>query len=178
MNRNTFVGVAETQILAAVETLEMCVRACPDALWKEPVGTKPFWHVVHHTLGFTDLYLAKRLLDWKPDRASGGMHPGGRKGLWEGPAREFGREELLEYARTVREKVELALCEETPRSLAGPSGFSWIKGARAETYLYNLRHLSHHVGQLTAFLWKHGCEVSWVTGSRSKKRAKREARRA
>ena len=59
-----------------------------------------------------------------------------------------------------------------------PSGFSWIKGARAETYFYNLRHLSHHVGQLTAFLWKHGCEVSWVTGSRSKKRAKKEARRA
>lgn len=41
---------------------------------------------------------------------------------------------------------------ETPDSLAAPSGFSWRPFSRGELHLYNLRHIQHHTGALSAYL--------------------------
>jgi hypothetical protein len=37
-------------------------------------------------------------------------------------------------------------------SLAGPSGIKFRKCPRLELHVYNLRHIQHHTGQLSAFL--------------------------
>jgi uncharacterized damage-inducible protein DinB len=44
------------------------------------------------------------------------------------------------------------IAAETLQSLQAPSGFEWIKFSRGELHLYNIRHLQHHAGQLSACL--------------------------
>lgn len=148
-----------------------CIRQCPDGRWESAVGTMPFWMVAYHALCFTDCYLAKSNKAWKPDRGVRGgppaLHPKGRKELSEQfPSRKFERDELLRYAAICEQKLEEALAAETAKSLAGPSGFSWITGPRVEVYLYNLRHLAHHGGQLSAFLRRVGVQTKWVKDGR------------
>lgn len=181
MTPKHFVQSVQRQFDAALLMLAECIDKCPDEHWDKPVGTLPFWEVVYHALGWKDLYLAKSKESWQPEtsrkpaaRSAGDglprlpLHPMGLKELWEQhPSRKFEREELQRYAKLCRVKLKAALAAETPKSLAGPSGFRWIKGPRAEAYLYNLRHLAGHTGQLTAFLWRLGVETKWVRGGRA-----------
>jgi hypothetical protein len=46
----------------------------------------------------------------------------------------------------------VALAAETRQSLEGSSGFSRRQFSRGELHLYNLRHVQHHSGQLSAAL--------------------------
>src|SRR5262249_31205382 len=62
------------------------------------------------------------------------------------------KEDTLTYVPLVRQKLHDTLTAETAETLAGPSGFSWRKFSRAEMHLYNLRHIQHHVGQMSAYL--------------------------
>lgn len=84
----------------------------------------------------------------------------------EYPSRRFERRELGAYVALCREKVSEALAHETAESLAGPSGFPRLRFSRAELYLYNLRHLNHHLGQLTAHLHRLGFAPEWVSSGR------------
>ncbi len=86
----------------------------------------------------------------------------GRKELeGEYPSRRFERNELLAYAELCKKRLASALRGETVKSLAGPSGFPWLKMQRVEVYLYNLRHVQHHTGQLGAFLRRAGIATKW-----------------
>ena len=40
----------------------------------------------------------------------------------------------------------------TPASFQNESGFSRLPFSRGELHLYNIRHVQHHVGQLSAYL--------------------------
>lgn len=168
-----------SQFNSALRMLEDCLKQCPDRLWDEPVGTLPFWEVAYHTLCWTDMYLSASKQAWQPAPGPGqrrkgqtpltahSLHPTGIQEMWgRHPSRRFERLELLHYAALCKKKVRAVLDAETDRTLAGPSGFRWIKGPRAEAHLYNLRHLSGHVGQLTGFLWKHGVPTRWVRAAR------------
>lgn len=144
--------------------LEDCVRKCPDEHWDMPIAKYPFWHVVYHTLCYVDLYCAKSNKSWRPDQV---LHPKGRTELREEyPSRRFTREELLGYIELCREKSRASVASETARSLAGPSGFSWMKFSRGEAHVYNIRHLQHHVGQLGALLRRVDGKPVWVMGSK------------
>lgn len=145
---------------AALDMLENCIAVCPIKHWEEIIGNWPFWQVAHHTLCFADLYTAVSNKAWKPDAR---FHPTGRKEFTEPrPSRRFEREELIEYAQVCRERFAAALEAETPETLAGPSGFSWMRVPRYELYPYNSRHVQHHVGQLSAALRRCGCRPKWV----------------
>jgi len=166
MARNQFSSAAQSQINAALDMLRECILKCPSKHWETPVGTWPFWMVAYHTLCFTDFYLAPKKSAWKPDkgtRLAPGLHPKGLQELWaERPSRKFERDELVRYVDVVKQKAVAALAAETAKSLKGSSGFHWITGPRTDTYFYNLRHLAHHTGQLTCFLWRIGVKTRWV----------------
>lgn len=173
------------------ECVEMCPEDRWDARGAFCVGTMPFWEVVYHALCYVDCYLAQsseafaaeiaaRAAEdgseeaWSAAGVSGAtggeasavnFHPAGMKELSEEhPSRRFEREELRRYAAFCRDRVERMLRDETAETLAGPSGFSWLPMSRAELHLYNLRHLAHHTGQLTAFLRRCGVETKWCKG--------------
>ena len=58
----------------------------------------------------------------------------------------------LEYVPICLEKIRTTIASETETTLQQPSGFSWLPFTRGELHLYNLRHVQHHTGQLSAQL--------------------------
>ncbi|MCA9288472.1 MAG: DinB family protein [Phycisphaerales bacterium] len=156
-----------SQFEAALAMLEGCIDKCPDDRWDaqppEAVAKYPFWQVAYHTLCFVDCYLSHGLDAFEYRTGPGGLHPAGEKELSdEYPSRRFERDELTRYIAICREKLREAMAAETTESLAAPSGFSWLPFSRLELHLYNLRHLAHHTGQLTAYLRRFGVETKWV----------------
>jgi uncharacterized damage-inducible protein DinB len=145
--------------------LAECIRVYPPERWNDPIGNYPFWQVAYHTLCFADLYLspAERAFELRND-----LHPAG----WaeyneEFPSRRFENAELEQYVTICRETAEAAFAAETQASLEAPCGFARRNFSRGELHLYNLRHIQHHTGQLSAFLRRSGVETNLVsTGGR------------
>lgn len=167
LNFNTLI---RSQFLAALAMLNQCILNCPPDCWDDNAGADrriakyPCWLVVYHTLCFVDCYLSPTNEAWQPTPR---FHPRGKQELEdEYPSRSFTREEMLDYMAVCKSKLETVLGDgpgaETPASLESPSGFSWLPMTRAELHLYNLRHVQHHTGQLTAFLRRMGAEARWV----------------
>jgi hypothetical protein len=44
------------------------------------------------------------------------------------------------------------LASETRESLERESGFRWLPFSRSELHVYNIRHVQHHTGQLSAYV--------------------------
>lgn len=168
MREPTLPALLLSQFHAALAMLAECVERCPEDRWDGrgalAIGTMPFWEVAYHALCFVDCYLSPSNEAFEGEIASRGarFHPEGMRELsQEHPSRRFERDELRRYAAFCRDKAATVLAAETDASLAGPSGFSWLAMPRAEVHLYNLRHLAHHTGQLTAFLRRAGVQTKW-----------------
>ena len=82
------------QFEAAFCMMNECVQKCPQEHWDSKIAKYAFWHVVHHTLYFVDLYLSPneesfRLRD---------VHSQGWSELHEEfPSRRFDKREIAEY---------------------------------------------------------------------------------
>lgn len=68
------------------------------------------------------------------------------------PSRRFEKAEIMEYLAVCRRKALETLAAETRESLERESGFPRLPFSRGELHVYNIRHLQHHTGQLSAFL--------------------------
>lgn len=152
------------QFQAALAMLHECIDRCPDAHWDGLIAKYPFWQVAYHTLCFVDLYLEP---DEHQFRTRPDIHPQGMAEFDdEHPSRRFEKPELLAYVAACRAKLTAALGDgpnaESPEVLAGPSGHARRNFPRAEMHLYNLRHVQHHAGQLSAFLRRVGVDTRWV----------------
>jgi len=68
------------------------------------------------------------------------------------------QQDTIGYVEICRAKLVETIASESTDSLAGPSGFSaWFSGlgmSCGELHLYNVRHVQHHRGQLSAYLRK------------------------
>ena len=155
------------QLEAALCMLAECIEKCTPAHWDQPIAKYPFWMVAYHTLCCTDVYLSPNEQLWQPRQDSlspgGGLHPRGKQEIEEEfPSRRFEQAELIEYAAICRALIRQAIEAETPESLQGPCGFSWLSFSRVEVHIYNARHIQHHAGQLGASLRRVGVQTSWV----------------
>lgn len=142
--------VLANQFDAALCMLNESVEKCPPALWDGTVGKYPFWQVAYHTLCFVDLYLS-------PDEATfpfrADLHPRGwREFADEYPSRRFEPREVRKYLAICRQKARDVVTAETTASLEGPTGFPGRPATRLELHVYNIRHIQHHTGQLSAYL--------------------------
>jgi len=153
---------------AALSMLAGSIERADRETWLAPVAQFPFWHVAYHTLYYADLYLSPNeqahrpqpfhLPDynflgpqsWAPDKKFVADRP-------------YDKNTLAAYAETCRAKAKVAIPLQSEADLAGPSGFSWLNFTRLELHLYNIRHIQHHTGQLTAALRRRGAEgTPWV----------------
>lgn len=155
-----------SQFIAALDMFDDCLRKCPPEHWDTPVARYPFWHVAYHTLCYVDLYLTpggEAAYTPRPE-----FHPRGWAEFEEEyPSRRFAPSEIAAYSDVCRRKIDDTLAAETGASLAGPSGYSRLSFSRAELHLYNLRHLQHHTGQLSALLRRvAAADPVWVRGRR------------
>jgi hypothetical protein len=161
-------SVVGGQYGAALKMLAGCVERADEAAWHATIAQFPFWHVAYHTVFCTDMYLSPgeqafrappfhvkgfqflEVPEWAPEKRAPTDRP-------------FDKEVLTAYIATCRAKVKTTLEAETEATLRGQSGFSWIPFTRLELHLYNIRHIQHHTGQLSASLRCHGVEgVEWV----------------
>jgi hypothetical protein len=137
------------QFEASLCMLNRCVRKCPPEHWEGKIANGTFRQVVYHTLFFVDLYLA-------PNEEAFELrdlhHRGGNKRLGAAADSGLTKDETLAYLGICRRKAVETLAAETLESLQGASGFSRLPFSRGELHLYNIRHVQHHTGQLSAHL--------------------------
>jgi len=153
--------ILANQFGAALAMFADCVEKCPPEHWDDPVAKYPFWQVAYHTLYCTDGYLARGedAFTLHPE-----FHPAGWADINEEyPSRRFEKNEILAYTRFCKEKAQREFANETPESLAADSRFKRRNMSRAELYVYNLRHIEHHTGQLSAIVRRAGQDPRWVS---------------
>jgi uncharacterized damage-inducible protein DinB len=155
--------ILTNQYEAALSMLRMCIAACPDDQWEAKIANGTFRWVAYHTLFFTDYYLASEAGFVMRD-----LNEIGGDEREDRPAAGLSRTQTLDYLNRVHEHVHTSLAKETDDSLRGESGFSWHSITRGELHIYNIRHLQHHAGQLSAHLRRVGVveprskTVRWV----------------
>ncbi len=157
--------VIKSQYLAALAMLEQTIVVCPPTLWNDEQLSNRFWQVAYHTLFYTHLYLQPTMADfsrwdkhrheyemlgpppWDPEHVPVIDEP-------------YTPQEVLEYVAVCRQEVETVV---DSLDLDGPSGFEWLPFNKLELQLYSMRHLQHHVGELSTQLMVHtGIEIDWV----------------
>ena len=79
------------------------------------------------------------------------LNLGGDERLNE-PASGLSKEDALAYVAICRQKAVETLAGETLEVLEGPSGFERKRFSRGELHVYNIRHIQHHTGQMSAYL--------------------------
>lgn len=136
------------QFEAALCMLNQCLAHCPPEHWEGKIANGTFRQVAYHTLFFVDFYLSPS----EDAFTFRELHQQGGDELQPGPTLGLPKEETLAYLALCREKLHDALARETRQSLEGPCGFDYRKFSRGELYIYNLRHIQHHAGQLSAYL--------------------------
>jgi uncharacterized damage-inducible protein DinB len=136
------------QFEAALAMLHQCLANCPPEHWEGKIANGTFRQVAYHALFFVDFYLSpsEETFTFRDLHARGGDE------LQPAPTLGLSQDESLTYLALCREKLREALAAETRESLAGPSGFAYRRFSRGELYIYNLRHVQHHTGQLSAYL--------------------------
>jgi hypothetical protein len=140
--------ILTTQYEAALAMLKQCVAACPPGQFEAKIAAGTFRWVAYHTLFFTDLYLTRDEAAFTPRE----LHARGGDELGDQMTPGLSQPETLEYVAICRQKAIETLAAETAEILEGASGFSWRKFSRGELHVYNIRHIQHHTGQLSAFL--------------------------
>jgi hypothetical protein len=158
-NRMDTKQVIQSQYLAALEMLKQAIERCPEALWDVAEEKNKFWLVVYHTLFYVDLYLQKKLEDFKPwsKHQDGAQRPGAAP---EKPFAVYTRAELLEYLEICRAHI----AEQTASlDLEAPSGFDWLPFGKLELQFYSIRHIQQHVGELYERLGtRAGLDLDWI----------------
>jgi hypothetical protein len=138
------------QFEAALCMMDHCIRACPPEHWEGKIANYTFRLVAYHTLFWFDLYLSHGGDDAFVLRDF--HHRGGDERVDEVINPGLSKDETLAYVAICREKMLATVAAETAASLQGPSGFPYRPNTRCELHIYNLRHVQHHTGQLSAYL--------------------------
>jgi len=155
------------QFDASLCMLNECIVRCPEDWWNQPVGNHPFCRVAFHTLFFTDFYLGEGDGDELNRQAFHRDHPDFFRNYEELEDREpaflYDRPRVQLYLEHCREKAKRVVENETQQTLSGNSGFERRDCTRAELHVYSMRHIQHHVAQLSLRL-RRSCSIAipWV----------------
>ena len=72
----------------------------------------------------------------------------------------YNQADILEYLALCQQQVEEKVAS---LNLDAESGFDWLPFSKLELQIYNIRHIQHHVGELTGRLGdKEAIEIEWV----------------
>jgi len=137
------------QFEASICMLNQCIQTCAPVHWEGKIANATFRQIAYHTLFFVDLYLSPGEQAFKLRDLH---HRGGDEQSDTGWGTGLARDETLSYVAICRQKALETLASETLETLEHESGFSWLPFSRGELHLYNIRHVQHHTGQLSAYL--------------------------
>ncbi len=156
------------QFGAALDMLENTIPACPDDLWDDRSHPPPYWHIVYHTLFYTDLYLSESEGAFKPAP----FHTANAQFLGEMPFPPHKAETpdwtpsksaLVAYSEHCRSKLKTVIHSITEEKLVQKTAFYWLPFSNRDLLLYNLRHVQHHTAQLALLVRQAGhAAPGWI----------------
>jgi hypothetical protein len=163
---NTYKTLTTNQYEATFCMLQACIDRCPDGAWQGPVANLKFSQVAFHALFFGDVYLSRDLDSFR-SQPFHREHADVFADYDELGDRErkavFEKAFILEYLQHCREKAKEVIAAETTETLNAQAGIDWIKFSQAELHVYNMRHIHHHVAQLSLRLrLDTGEDIPWV----------------
>ena len=159
------------QYHASLSMLRTALETCPDDLWDASVGRHPFWLIGYHALFYADMYLAGSQDAFSPPEFGRENEHYMEKLPFEPfepyEAVEIGepyqRQRLLDWCDKCRANVDKIVPAESAEDLAAEADFPWMEFSRTECHLYNIRHIQHHVAQLSMELkFQTGTGVEWA----------------
>lgn len=137
------------QFGAAIDMIENAIAACPDDLWNDRSRQPQFWYIVYHTLFFLDLYSSDSVDGFAPPPPIG-MEELDEDGKM--PERPYTKDEMRTYLEHGRRKARERIENMTEEKARQRCGIEWHDISEAEMFLYNMRHVQHHAGQLNLIL--------------------------
>ena len=179
----------KSQYHAALTMLREAIERCPVGLWSSGDYVNPFWRIVYHTLYGTHLYLQPNEAAFRPwEHHQTGIQdmddkpaPPELQDVLELPHRPpqtgepYTKTQMLEYWSICEGMVDGAV--DALDLLDRDCGFSWHKlsstgydstcSSVAEHQIMTVRHIQHHVAQLSDRLRAaSGAGVDWVRARR------------
>ena len=149
---DTFKELLTGQFEASFCMLEKCVQSCPSNVWNARVGQLYFCQVAFHALFYADVYLGTDLasLRQQPFHVEHAVVFADYEELEDRPQTSRYEESFIRlYLEHCRSKAMSAVAAEDTKTLEQRPGFDWLPFSRAEVHVYNIRHLQHHVAQLS-----------------------------
>ena len=157
--------VIAKQFEAALCTLDTCLDRCPEDVWEAAVGKITFNQLAFHTIFSVDYYLgadAEAQLEQAFHRGNKSFFGDYEELDFGAPVSVYEKNALRKYVKYCRSKASEVLASETAESLKAPCGFKWDV-SRAELYMFNIRHIQHHSGQLSMRLRMDAGEgIPWI----------------
>ena len=153
--------------------LRECIENVPDEKWTVGIKTidKPwseskgeniwyFSYIVYHIIQTVEFYTYD-----DPKSMKWGSSIGGIDWKKESPdvsASRIKKDEMLEYLKETKEKLELKLRSFSESELFETDGFSEWQSSRLAKFLYTMRHSMWHIGELSRALRDYDCKrVKW-----------------
>lgn len=165
---------------AAIDMLRNAIALCSDEMWE---SEKKFFFMAYHTTIFLDYYLSIPVTEFEPRLPYSIVDS--TKLPAEAiddviPDRHYNKDEMLEYLSSIRMKCKKQILNATNEQLTK----RWIEDIEIDLHglcpsivkdynvldilFYNLRHVQHHVGQLSFMLrQKMSTAPDWVSKSDS-----------
>lgn len=155
-------AVLKSQYHACLTMLQEAIDNCPGHLWSDPRYVRPSWQIAYHTLYYADLYLRPSEAAFTPWALHRHEHH-----RFVGPdeifitLEPFTPLEVIAYLDDLDARVD-GLVDGLDLA-ASQSGFPRYQMSKYEHQLVSLRHIQHHLGQLSDRLRQDaGFGVRWV----------------
>ena len=139
--------ILDSQFEAALCMMHHCISACEPKDWEGKIANATFREIAYHALFFADFYLSPSAESFQLRD----LHREGGDERGQAVSPGLSKAQTLSYLTICREKARQTLASETAEILQGPCGFP-RKLTRGELHIYNIRHIQHHTGQLSAYL--------------------------
>ncbi len=139
------------QYEAALSMLKEAMASCPPEHWEANIARWPARFVAFHTLYWADIYLSTNVKEFESHEfvMEGRGLPFGQPFPEGEIPRGLSVPRAVEYADFCIAKARAVLQSESEADLAGDSGFE-RPFSRAEMHIYNIRHIQHHTGAISA----------------------------
>jgi hypothetical protein len=145
------VEVLQKQYTKCFSILKNVIDSYDEVIWTNNSDYKtPAWQIVYHAIFYANIYCSSSEIDivqWPKSRND--YHD--LKKMHELIKNKeiklilFTKEEMLEYAQFVENKIPIYLIKMKPEEKCWPF---WYNESQLEFQLNNLRHIQHHIGEI------------------------------
>jgi hypothetical protein len=137
--------------------LERIIAQCPNELWNEVNGGFPFWQQIFHAYESIDYWIRKTEDDYQEPKYDKDVTFDLDKTCTD----FLTKEEIITYAKKIREKVEKYFMDLEGQNLLKSDNNN--KFSHYDIMLCQIRHIQYHIGHCNAILRQNNYKaVDWI----------------